>query len=97
VSYLVAVRHGIELRFRASLGLLARLHAMHLCVHLPGSKMEKLCEAVHISLNKNAIVGDKSAAVPGGVRLGTPAMTTRGLGESDFEEVAELLHQASRP
>ena len=60
---------------------------------LTGSKMEKLCEAVNISLNKNAVHGDVSAAVPGGVRLGTPAMTTRGLGEQDFETVAELLDE----
>lgn len=63
---------------------------------LTGSKMEKLCEAVHISLNKNAVHGDKSAAVPGGVRLGTPAMTTRGLNAADFEEVAEQLHQTAQ-
>ena len=61
---------------------------------LTGSKFEKLCEAVHISLNKNAVHGDRSAAVPGGVRIGTPAMTTRGLSEADFEEVAEQLHAA---
>lgn len=46
-----------------------------------------LTPQVHISLNKNAVHGDQSAAVPGGVRLGTPAMTTRGLDEADFEKV----------
>ena len=30
---------------------------------------------------------------PGGVRIGTPAMTSRGLKEADFERIAELLHQ----
>ncbi|KAL1511695.1 hypothetical protein AB1Y20_004984 [Prymnesium parvum] len=63
---------------------------------LTGSKMEKLCEAVHISLNKNAVHGDQSAAVPGGVRLGTPAMTTRGLTTRDFEEVAAFLDEAAQ-
>jgi len=58
--------------------------------------MEKLCEAVHISLNKNAVHGDQSAAVPGGVRLGTPAMTTRGLTTRDFEEVAAFLDEAAQ-
>jgi len=62
---------------------------------LTGSKLEKLCEHVHISLNKNAIHGDRSAAVPGGVRIGTPAMTSRGLTESDFETVADLLHECA--
>ena len=58
--------------------------------------MELLCEAVHITLNKNAVHGDTSAATPGGVRIGTPAMTPRGLVDSDFEIVAEHLHSAVR-
>ena len=61
---------------------------------LTGSKLEKLCEEIHISLNKNAVHGDRSAAVPGGVRIGTPAMTTRGLTEADFAEIADQLHEA---
>ena len=54
---------------------------------LTGSKLEKLCDAAGITLNKNAVHGDKSAAAPGGVRLGTPALTSRGLGAHDFEQV----------
>jgi len=61
---------------------------------LTGSKMEALCDAVHITLNKNAVHGDVSALVPGGVRIGTPALTTRGLTENDFITVAEFLHRA---
>ena len=61
---------------------------------LTGSKLEKLCDAVAITLNKNAVRGDKSAAAPGGVRLGAPALTTRGFGEADFAQVADLLHEA---
>ena len=45
---------------------------------LTGSKMENACDEVHITLNKNTIIGDKSAVTPGGVRIGTPAVTTRG-------------------
>ena len=45
---------------------------------LTGSKLEKACDEVHITLNKNTIIGDKSAVTPGGVRIGTPAVTTRG-------------------
>jgi glycine hydroxymethyltransferase len=48
---------------------------------LTGSKVEKACDAVHITLNKNTIIGDKSAITPGGVRIGTPAVTTRGYKE----------------
>jgi len=37
--------------------------------------------------------GDKSALVPGGIRIGSPAMTTRGLGEREFELIADLIHE----
>jgi len=40
-----------------------------------------------ITVNKNAILGDTSALVPGGIRVGTPALTTRGLKEKDFVQV----------
>jgi len=56
-----------------------------------GNKMEALCDTVSISLNKNTIHGDANALAPGAVRLGTPALTTRGLVESDFEQVADFL------
>jgi glycine hydroxymethyltransferase len=62
---------------------------------LTGSKMEKVLERCSVSVNKNAIHGDKSAVSPGGVRLGTPAMTSRGLVEADFEIVADFLQQAA--
>jgi glycine hydroxymethyltransferase len=61
---------------------------------LTGNKMEKVCDAASITLNKNTVPGDSSAFAPGGVRVGTPALTTRGLGEADFAAVAELLHRA---
>lgn len=56
-----------------------------------GSKFEKLAEAVGISLNKNTVPGDSSALNPSGVRIGTPAMTTRGCKEADSIEIADLL------
>ena len=59
-----------------------------------GSKMEKVCDLCHITLNKNAVVGDLSAMNPGGVRIGTPAMTSRGLKEDDFVAIAGFLHEA---
>lgn len=58
-----------------------------------GNKMEKACDLVHITLNKNAVVGDVSALAPGGVRIGAPAMTSRGLRETDFETIATLLDE----
>lgn len=60
---------------------------------LTGSKLEKVYEMVSITTNKNSIAGDSSALNPGGIRLGTPALTTRGLVETDFEYIAELLHR----
>merc|ERR1712084_173208 len=58
---------------------------------LTGSKVEKVCEAASISLNRNAVHGDASVLSPGGVRIGTPAMTTRGLKEDGFVKIAEFL------
>jgi glycine hydroxymethyltransferase len=50
-------------------------------------------DLVHITLNKNSVPGDQSAVVPGGIRIGTPALTTRGFREQDFVRVADLLHR----
>lgn len=61
-----------------------------------GSKVEKVLERCGISVNKNTIAGDRSAAAPGGVRVGTPAMTTRGMREEDFDVVASLLDRGLR-
>jgi len=61
---------------------------------LTGNKFEYLCDEVSITLNKNSIHGDTSALTPGGVRIGTPALTSRGMKEEDFDKVAEFLHRA---
>merc|ERR1711972_1025754 len=61
---------------------------------LTGNKMEKVLEMVHITLNKNAVHGDVSAMTPGGVRIGAPAMTSRGLKEADFVKIGEFLTEA---
>lgn len=58
---------------------------------ITGSKMEKLCDFACITLNKNSVVGDVSALTPGGVRIGAPALTTRGMVEADFEQIADFL------
>jgi glycine hydroxymethyltransferase len=61
---------------------------------LTGSKVEKVLDLMHITANKNSVVGDKSAVNPGGIRLGTPAMTTRGMLEGDMEIIASFLVKA---
>lgn len=60
---------------------------------LTGSKVERVLELASITANKNSIPGDTSAINPGGVRLGSPALTSRGLDEGDFDMVAEYLHR----
>jgi glycine hydroxymethyltransferase len=61
---------------------------------LTGSKFEKVCDKVSITLNKNCVPGDVSAITPGGVRIGAPALTTRRMMEADFEQIAMFLHEA---
>ena len=56
-----------------------------------GSKVEYIAECVDISLNKNSIFGDTSASNPSGIRIGTPALTTRGFTEADFVKVGDFI------
>ena len=58
-----------------------------------GSKVEKACEFVGISLNKNCVPGDKSALNPGGIRIGTAAMTSRGVKEDETVKIVDILDQ----
>ncbi|OKL60786.1 Serine hydroxymethyltransferase, cytosolic [Talaromyces atroroseus] len=59
-----------------------------------GARIEAVLEQINIACNKNAVPGDKSALSPGGIRVGAPAMTTRGLGEADFKRVVGYIDQA---
>ena len=59
---------------------------------LTGKAVEKLLDEAHITANKNTIPNDpKSAFVTSGIRLGTPAATSRGLVAEDFDQVAEAI------
>uniref|UniRef100_H3AND8 Serine hydroxymethyltransferase n=1 Tax=Latimeria chalumnae TaxID=7897 RepID=H3AND8_LATCH len=58
-----------------------------------GGRAEKVLEACSIACNKNTCPGDKSALRPSGLRLGTPALTSRGLMEKDFRKVAQFIHR----
>ncbi len=61
---------------------------------LTGKEAEQALEAAGITANKNMVpFDDKSPFVTSGLRLGTPAMTTRGFGEDEFVRVAELIDQ----
>ena len=58
-----------------------------------GARVESVLEMASIALNKNTVPGDKSAFIPGGIRVGTPALTSRGFEEAHFDEVAEFIHR----
>lgn len=60
--------------------------------NITGKKAEKLLDLVNITCNKNTIPYDtKKPFVTSGIRLGSPAMTTRGFAEAEFKEVAVLI------
>ena len=59
-----------------------------------GARVERVLELVGVASNKNTVPGDKSAMKPGGLRMGTPAMTTRGFQPNDFTRVAEVVDRA---
>jgi glycine hydroxymethyltransferase len=61
---------------------------------LTGSKVEKVCDLLGITINKNSVSGDASAQTPGGIRLGTSALTSRDMLEDDIKVVAEFLHRS---
>ena len=60
-----------------------------------GKELEARLDDVHITLNKNTVPNEPlSPFVTSGVRIGTPAATTRGLNEADFEKIAEFIYLA---
>ncbi len=61
---------------------------------IDGARVEAVLEQINIACNKNSIPGDKSALTPCGLRIGTPAMTSRGFGEADFERVAKYIAES---
>lgn len=72
----------------------------HLCLvdlrnkGVNGNKTELVCEHTSIVCNKNTVPGDRSALNPSGLRIGAPAMTSRGLMEEDFVKVGEFIGRA---
>ncbi len=61
---------------------------------LTGMEAEKILEKNNINANRNSLPGDPSPFNPTGIRLGTPAVTTRRMKEKEMAKVAELIHRA---
>lgn len=62
--------------------------------NISGKAAQETLDEVGITCNKNSVpFDDKSALVTSGIRIGTPALTTRGMKESDMEEIAELINK----
>ena len=60
---------------------------------ITGKQAENLLHNVNITCNKNTIPGDtEKPAYASGIRIGTPAITTRGMKEKEIKEIAELIH-----
>lgn len=61
---------------------------------MDGTEAEKLLDTIHITVNKQVIPDDpKPPLRPSGIRIGTPAITTRGMKEAEMERIADWIHQ----
>ena len=66
-------------------------------MNITGKELQERCDANHITLNKNAIPGDpQKPSVTSGVRIGTAAVTTRGLGENEMKKIARCVALTAR-
>ena len=66
-------------------------------VGVNGKEAEKLLDQIHITVNKNTIPNEtEKAMVASGIRIGSPAMTTRGFKEAEFIQVAHIIDEALR-
>ena len=64
---------------------------------ITGMELQLRCDANHMTLNKNAIPGDpEKPSVTSGVRVGTAAVTTRGLGEAEMKQIAHCIGLTAR-
>lgn len=62
--------------------------------NITGKELEKLLDEVHITVNKNAVPFDtQKPFVTSGIRVGTPAMTSRGMKEPEAKKIAELIYE----
>lgn len=63
---------------------------------ITGKELESRLDSVHITVNKNTVPGDpRSPFITSGVRIGTPAVTTRGFGREEMKEIASFIRRAT--
>lgn len=66
-------------------------------MHITGKELQSRCDSNHITLNKNAIPGDpEKPTITSGVRIGTAAVTTRGLGAEEMKLIAKCIGMTAR-
>ena len=66
-------------------------------VGVTGKEAEKLLDEIHITVNKNTIPNEtEKPMIASGIRIGSPAMTSRGLKEDDFRKIANIINEALR-
>src|SRR5690606_18553424 len=65
---------------------------------IDGKQAEDLLHDIHITVNRNAVPNDpRPPMVTSGLRIGTPALATRGFGDAEFTEVADIIALALQP
>ena len=63
---------------------------------ITGKELQNRCDSVYITLNKNGVPNDpRSPFVTSGVRIGTPAVTTRGMKEEQMRQIADLIYMTA--
>lgn len=58
---------------------------------IDGGRADAVLDEVNISLSKQSLVGDRSAVLPSGLRVGSPSLTSRGFGPAEFDKVVEYI------
>lgn len=87
----VFIKNGIKLISNGTDNHLILVDVYH-SFNITGKEAETILDKIHITVNKNTIPNETlSPFKASGIRIGSPAMTTRGLKEKDFEEIANII------
>jgi len=91
-----AVEHGISVLTGGTDVHLVLVDLRNAAIH--GQDAEDILHSVGITVNRNAVPFDpRPPMTPSGVRIGTPALATRGFGDAEFTEVADIIATALKP